>query len=87
MEVYQYDKPNHFIWSFTSYDPNWKQYIEYFKSLNIDLAIDITKPVIDQMEYEFDTNPKGKLLRMYNEYREKDFIKRPKTSNKNQSIS
>jgi hypothetical protein len=82
MEVYQYDKPNHFIWSFTSYDPNWKQYIEYFKSLNIDLAIDITKPVIDQMEYEFDTNPKGKLLRMYNEYREKDFIKRPKTSNK-----
>lgn len=71
MEIYEYDRPNHFIWSFTWYNPNWRQF--WTKEIASPLKLDLTKPLIQNMQYEFDTDDNGKLLRMYNNEEEKIF--------------
>lgn len=84
IEVFEYDKPNHFIWSLTWYNPNWKKIITE-QSAKL-LKIDKTLPLIQNMEYEFDVDNDGKLLRMYNDYDVKLFkhnIQKTKTKKKN----
>ena len=81
LEQFDYDKSNHFFWRFLNYDPH---FISNFPEVLLNLYKESgyqPKPIWE-LTYEFETNEKGSVIKMYGDGFEKTFNKKKSETTK-----